>query len=47
MRTHEANEHNGYFYLSRDENLLPVKLTMKTSFGMSEAVLLKYKPANK
>ncbi|MGM0556378.1 MAG: DUF3108 domain-containing protein [Myxococcota bacterium] len=45
MRTHEANEHNGYFYLSQDENLLPVKLTMKTSFGMSEAVLLKYKPA--
>jgi hypothetical protein len=45
IRTHEPNEHEGHFYLSRDENLLPVKLTMKTSFGMSEAVLIKYKPA--
>lgn len=45
IRIHEPNEHNGHFYLSRDENLLPVKLTMKTSFGMSEALLLKYTPA--
>ena len=46
IRTHEPKEHSGHFYLSRDENLLPVKLTMKTSFGMVDALLLKYKPAD-
>lgn len=46
LKTRVHAQHEGHFYLSRDENLLPVKLTMKTSFGLSDAVLIDYTPAD-
>jgi hypothetical protein len=42
MRVKTAREHDGYFWLSRDENHLPLRITIGTEFGYGEAVLIKY-----
>jgi len=35
-------EHSGHLWLSRDENHLPLRLTIGTSYGLGEVILLKY-----
>ena len=42
LKVKSHREHHGYFWLSRDENHLPLRVTIPTSFGFGEAVLLKY-----
>ncbi len=42
MKLKESNEHDGHFWLSRDENHLPLRVTIGTSFGSGEAILMKY-----
>lgn len=42
LEVKEASEHAGYFWLSRDENRLPLRVTIPTSFGAGEAVLVQY-----
>jgi hypothetical protein len=42
LRVKNPSEHDGYFWLSRDENHLPLRITIPTSFGAGEAVLIKY-----
>lgn len=41
----EAARHTGHLWLSRDENLLPVRFTIDTMLGAGEAVLIRYQPA--
>ncbi|MFW5968620.1 MAG: DUF3108 domain-containing protein [Persicimonas sp.] len=42
MRT--PRDKSGHLWLSRDENRLPIKVSLDTKFGKSEAVLIKYEP---
>jgi len=42
LEVKEPSEHAGHFWLSRDENRLPLRVTIPTSFGAGEAVLVKY-----
>lgn len=42
LRVKSPSEHHGFFWLSRDENHLPLRVTIPTSFGFGEAVLIKY-----
>lgn len=42
LRVKSPSEHSGHFWLSRDENHLPLRVTIPTSFGFGEAVLMKY-----
>lgn len=42
LRMKSPREHTGHFWLSRDENHLPLRVTIPTSFGFGEAVLMKY-----
>ena len=42
LRMKNPREHHGYFWLSRDENHLPLRVTIPTSFGYGEAILIKY-----
>lgn len=40
----EAARHSGHIWFSRDENLLPVRVTISTMLGSGEAVLIRYQP---
>lgn len=42
----EAARHTGSFWVSRDENHIPIKLSIQSILGVGEAVLIRYKPAN-
>ena len=42
LKIKNPSEHHGYFWLSRDQNHLPLRITIPTSFGAGEAVLIKY-----
>jgi hypothetical protein len=44
LRVKTPDKHSGYLYLSRDENRLPIKVSLGTKFGTSEALLIRYKP---
>lgn len=41
----ESGRHSGSFWVSRDENRLPIKLRINTLLGAGEALLIKYQPA--
>jgi hypothetical protein len=41
-----TSEHSGHLWLSRDANHLPLRLTIGTSYGLGEVVLLKYDSHN-
>jgi hypothetical protein len=43
----EHARHTGHLWFSRDENLLPVQLTIPTMLGYGEAVLIRYQPATR
>lgn len=47
LRVKTPNKHSGHLYLSRDENRLPIKVSIDTKLGTSEALLVKYKPHKK
>ncbi|QDG49251.1 DUF3108 domain-containing protein [Persicimonas caeni] len=47
LRVKTPDSHSGHLYLSRDENRLPIKVSIDTKFGTSEALLVKYKPHKK
>jgi hypothetical protein len=47
LRVKTPDKHSGHLYLSRDENRLPIKVSIDTKFGTSEAVLIRYKPHQK
>lgn len=40
----ESARHSGHIWFSRDENLLPVRVAINTTFGAGEAVLIQYQP---
>lgn len=40
-------DRSGYVWVSRDENRLPIKVSINTEFGTGEAVLIKYSPHHK
>lgn len=40
----ESARHSGHIWFSRDENLLPVRVAINTTFGEGEAVLIRYQP---
>ncbi len=42
----ERARHTGHLWFSRDENLIPVQLTIPTMLGYGEAVLIRYEPAS-
>lgn len=42
LRLKNPSDHSGHFWLSRDENHLPLRVTIPTKFGAGEAVLLDY-----
>ncbi len=42
VRVDNPREHTGYFWLSRDQNHLPLRITIPTEFGAGEAVLIEY-----
>ncbi len=42
LKVESPSEHHGHFWLSRDENRLPLRVTIPTSFGAGEAVLIRY-----
>ncbi|MBA2663240.1 MAG: DUF3108 domain-containing protein [Bradymonadaceae bacterium] len=46
LELRQAAKHTGSLWLSRDENHLPIKVSINTLLGIGEAVLIKYKPAN-
>jgi hypothetical protein len=43
MDVRETSRHSGHFWLSRDANHLPLRMTMRAGFGYGEAVLVKYR----
>lgn len=43
-RIKEEARHTGHLWLSRDENLIPVQVTIDTVFGAGRAVLIRYEP---
>ena len=43
MDVREPSRHSGFFWLSRDANHLPLRMTMRAGFGYGEAVLMKYR----
>lgn len=45
LKVRESGRHSGNFWVSRDENRLPIKLKINTILGAGEAVLIKYQPA--
>ncbi len=45
LSVRQSGKHSGSFWVSRDENRLPIKLKINTILGAGEAVLIKYKPA--
>lgn len=47
LRVKTPDKHAGHLFLSRDENRLPIKVSIDTKFGTSEALLIKYKPHQK
>lgn len=47
LRVKTPDKHSGHLWLSRDENRLPIKVSIDTKLGTSEALLVKYKPAEK
>jgi len=38
----DPSDHEGFLWLSRDENHLPIRITIPTKFGSGEAVLMEY-----
>ncbi|MFU8802900.1 MAG: DUF3108 domain-containing protein, partial [Bradymonadaceae bacterium] len=44
VRVREPARHSGSFWVSRDENYIPIKLSIQTFLGVGEAVLIRYKP---
>lgn len=42
MKVTTPSKHAGHFWLSRDENHLPLRVTINTGWGYGEAVLIKY-----
>lgn len=47
LSVRQSGKHSGSFWVSRDENRLPIKLKINTILGAGEAVLIKYKPATR
>ncbi len=47
LSVRESGKHSGNFWVTRDENRLPIKLKINTILGAGEAVLIKYKPATR
>ncbi len=43
MHVRERSRHSGHFWLSRDANHLPLRVTIRSGFGYGEAVLMKYR----
>jgi hypothetical protein len=46
VRIREPARHTGSFWVSRDENHIPIKVAINTFLGVGEAVIIRYKPAN-
>ena len=44
LSTKEQARHTGHIWFSRDENHIPVRLTIDTAFGAGNAVLIHYQP---
>lgn len=42
LRLKNPADHTGHFWLSRDENHLPLRVTIPTQFGAGEALLIDY-----
>ncbi len=44
LKVRELDEQRASIWVSRDENMIPVKIAMKTPWGVGEIVVIKYKP---
>lgn len=47
LKIKSPRDKTGFLWLSRDENRLPIKVSIGTKFGTSEALLIKYTPHDK
>ncbi|MFP4600385.1 MAG: DUF3108 domain-containing protein [Persicimonas sp.] len=47
LKMKSPRDKTGFLWLSRDENRLPIKVSIGTKFGTSEALLIKYNPHDK
>ncbi len=47
LKIKSPRDKTGFLWLSRDENRLPIKVSIGTKFGTSEALLIKYNPHDK